>query len=131
VNRLSSSSGILDVWVCGHCVEMWNGTVIWYNKDGKIVGRGDEEDPRFDADGEEVKDSHLFERGIDDKMEEDYFEKRLPEVDAKFPDATRFRELCVIVEDQGVHSPSEYENAVEELRNLVADYRWDFPRPTT
>ena len=129
VDRLSYGGNVIDSWICGRCHEMWNDTVVWYDKDGKVVGRGDEEAPRFDDEGEEVKDSHLFERSTDDKMEENYFAKRLPEIDAKFPDAPRFRELCVIIEDQDVHAPNEFENAVDELRALVENYRHNADAP--
>ena len=128
VNRVSYGGDVLDAWQCGRCEEAWENSQVWWDiKNKKIVGRGEDEDPRFDGEGEEIENADsLFERSTDDEMYEKYEKERWAEVDAQFPDAPRFRELSVIVEGfGGTKTDEKFDEAVEELRTLVKNYRYN------
>ena len=130
VDRLGFGGNVLDTWLCGRCHDMWNDAVIWYDKDGKIIGRGDDEDHRFDEEGEELENSHEFERSTDDKMEEKFQKERWAEVDLMFPDAPLFRKLAGIVEDeQHLYKNEDFIKIVQELQTLVDSYRYNKDAP--
>ena len=130
IDRLGFDGNVLDTWLCGICHDIWNNAVIWYDKDGKIIGRGDDEDPRWDDRGEELENSYEFNRGHDDEMEAKFKKKRWAEVDLMFPDAPRFRKLASIVEDeQQLYTKADFLKLVQELQTLVGNYRYNKDAP--
>lgn len=128
VNRVSYGGNVLDAYQCGRCEEAWEDSQVWWDiKAKKIVGRGEDEDPRIN---EDVVDPDNFERSTDDTLYEKYEKERWAEVDAQFPDAPRFRELSVIVEGfGGAKTDEKFDEAVEELRTLVENYRYNSDVP--
>ena len=121
VNRIPRDREIIDGYNCGRCQETWDDAVIWYDNNGNIVGRGEDEDPRFDEEGEEVENGDLlYERGTDDEMEAKYEKKRWAEVDAMFPDAPAFREWC----EKDTNGTLTKEDQ-EQVQALVKNYRFN------
>ena len=118
VNRVPRDTGIIDGYNCGRCEEAYEDAQIWYDKAGKIVGRGEDEDPRFDAEGEELANSDDFERSIDDKMYEKYEKERHTEIDAMFPDAPAFREWCQKDTNENLSDEDQ-----KQVQTLVKNYR--------
>ena len=119
INRVSRDTGIIDGYNCGRCSEAYEDAQVWYDiKAGKIVGRGEDEDPRFDSDGEEIKDADNFERSSDDEMYEKYEKERHAEVDAMFPDAPAFREWCQRDTNENLTDEDQ-----KQVQTLVKNYR--------
>ena len=126
VNRVSYGGNVLDAYQCGRCEEAYEDSQVWWDiKASKVVGRGEDEDPRIDENGEDVANPDNFERSTDDEMWEKYEKERWAEVDAQFPNAPRFRELSAIVEDMSPATDEEFDKAVEELRTLVENYKYN------
>tara|TARA_R100000306_G_C4360623_1_gene135067 strand:+ start:334 stop:846 length:513 start_codon:yes stop_codon:yes gene_type:complete len=112
VNRVSRDTGIIDGYNCGRCEEAYEDAQIWYDKAGKIVGRG--------AEGEELANSDEFERSIDDKVYEKYEKERHAEIDAMFPDAPAFREWCQRDTNETLSAVQ-----IKEVQELVDNYRYN------
>ena len=119
VNRVARDTGVIDGYNCGRCEEAYEDAQVWYDiKAGKIVGRGEDEDPRFDAEGEELKNSDNFERSLDDTLYEKYEKERHTEIDAMFPDAPAFREWCQRDTNESLSDEDQ-----KQIRALVDSYR--------
>ena len=120
VNRVPRDTGMIDGYVCGSCNDAYEDAQVWYDNSGRIVGRGEENDPRFDDEGEEVENSHEFERSLDDAMYNKYEAQRHAEVDAMFPDAPKFREWISIDMNEKLSDVQ-----VKQIQELVDNYRYN------
>ena len=94
VNRIPCGRTHIDAYVCGSClVGLWEQEDLYLNGELVFCPMKDDDDPRYDEDGEERENHDEYER-ISCTLAEKWHEtEHLPEIDVMFPDAPKFREL--------------------------------------